>query len=347
MSSSYEDDVIRCGDGSISKGYYTITCNTTNTNIFDFGNDGRNNLSLMTLLPGEGFGYKITTKFVKKCTGTFDADLWNHYYNNEIKYYQNASKESEEWFSRNNAIKKLKEIANEFSNWEAKIEDNPTIEVSIDTSPKIVVKNFTSRVINNGTFVKKNGKKHQLSDGTVIYDFEINSSTPREIEYIPPKVELDAKTGQVATTVTTNKVNGGNKIYTDLNVKPGTYNIDIKVNNVKSMKTVSNNKCAINFLDKKDLLYRIIDVTNPFISEDYEKGSNWKNNQFDYTQVIDKDIWSKNGLYVFNLLKETIQALQKSNGNNIDKYLGTCNLPNNAMDEVTKKICNIINSAKK
>ena len=243
----------------------------------------------------------------------------------------------------------LKNIAKAFNDWTSTINDVPSVEMTINTNPKIVVNNFVSNIVNTGEASSKEiTKTHTLRDGTKVYDFKIsNQSNPRKIEYVTPVTELDAISGKVATSATTSRISGGNKIYTDLDVKPGSYRVDIKVNNIPASKTVTNDKCILNILDGKNLLYRIIDVTNPFISDDYKKGENWENGQFDYTQIIDKDIWSKNGLYVFDLLKETLQALKKSNGGNIDKYLGTCNLPNNAMDEVTKMICGIINNAQK
>ena len=347
---SSEDGSVRCGDLPES-GFYTIDCKSNFSNAFDFGNDGMNGTNLISLYSGQGFGSKIETTYVKECIGTFNAEVWNKAYDIVVSNRDKESKGSKEWNKQNNIVNELKGYITSFNESfnEGKNDLNtiPTVEVTINTNPKISVKNFTYKVIEEGN---DSGNKtiistETLRDGSKVYNFKYsNAKNPRKIEYYPPETKFDSISGKIATSSTIKNVSGGNKIYTDLDAVPGIYDIELKVNDANNQKIIYNNKCSLNII-KKDLLYRIIDVINPFVNASYKKGDNWVNDNYDYTNVISKDTWSGNGLYIFDLTKDIISALKEDNIGDVNKYLGTCSLPDNQKKEVIKKICNIINSA--
>ena len=95
------------------------------------------------------------------------------------------------------------------------------------------------------------------------------------------------------------------------------------------------------YTDLQEIKYRPIDINNPFINDSWEKGENWVNSQYDYTGIIDKDIWNKRALYNINLSKDDISAIKKSNYNNrgYNPYLGLCDKQDDKLkDSITKNV---------
>ncbi len=178
-----------------------------------------------------------------------------------------------------------------------------------------------------------------------------NEKNPRIIKFIPQSAYIDEYLGLDISDSEDNTIDGGNKIYIDYNVDPTEdgkpYNMIINVTGLGSNKSsVINNKCDIN-IGNKELLYRPIDVSNPFISAKWNIGENWLNERFSFTNTIKSDTWSLNKMYDVSLSNEDINNIKESNKSNKDKYpyLGLCDRINGAMqDNVTKKLCEMIKS---
>lgn len=109
---------------------------------------------------------------------------------------------------------------------------------------------------------------------------------------------------------------------------------------------VTNNNCSPK-LYNVDRNYRIVDTADPFIQNENnvkrQISSNWRNKLFDFVNVIESNIWSKQPLYTIPLTADEIAAIKKSNNSNALAYYGLCRT-GAEKDNVTKKICGIINS---
>ena len=336
---THNADTIKC-DTSVSEGVYSIDCETEISTTFDMGNDNSLNTGVLSIYPGQGFGYKVKASIVKKCTGKFDADSWNTMYDTIKKKRDKETVNSKEWYKQNNKLEDLNNVVEYFQNWKTEVKDEPKISVKVFTNPVINISSFTSKLIQDGNSssnLKKATKPLKLSNGKTIYEFTYsNASNPRIIEYEPPEVVFDKNVGTVSSSSAGNVVKGGNKIYTDMSIKPGTYKMTIIVSGVQG-ETLKNENCSFKVLDEKDITYRIVDVSNPFINKDYQKGNNWLNGTYNFTGVIDKNIWSKKSLYEVDLPSSEISNIQKSNKHN--SKIANCDEKNK--DATTKKICDI------
>ena len=149
-----------------------------------------------------------------------------------------------------------------------------------------------------------------------------------------------------------NTIDGGNKIYTDMATdvtnENTSYPINITIGGLGSNdSSVTNDKCNLKIIESK-YIYRPIDVSNPFISNSWQKGKNWVNETFDFTKVINKDTWQDNSKRkVITLTAKDIAKLKESNAkawqDTNSPYLGLCiSQEETLQDEITKKLCSII-----
>ena len=166
----------------------------------------------------------------------------------------------------------------------------------------------------------------------------------KHVNLYPESVTIDKTSGDV-TNKATNVLEGGNKIYIDNDAKAQTIPLSIVVTELARNKSkITNNACSIKISDL-NLLYRPIDITNPFISDSWEKGENWINSVYDFTSTIHSNVWSGNSLYKIKLSADMVNEIQKSNKvNKSDSpYLGLCDKYDNVYpDDATKYLCSII-----
>ena len=169
--------------------------------------------------------------------------------------------------------------------------DNESGDISlnyqINAKPANSNANFVLNVINEGKG-QYYGKSSDPNNPTN-YTWS-NKNNPRIVKLTLPKVYFDKETGKTPP-VTKNVIDGGNKLYIDYNTDPGTYNINVKVSGV-GCSSINNDKCSIT-VKENEILYRPIDLSNPFINNKWTPGSNWVNNKFDFRNIIHSDIWSK------------------------------------------------------
>ena len=161
----------------------------------------------------------------------------------------------------------------------------------------------------------------------------------------PPEVYIDKTTGNIVNT-NTNAVSGGNYFLTDLKSDIGKYDINITVSSLGASKnsTITNDQCDLGLFDN-DIIYRIVDVKNPFNVASITPGANWSNSKYDFENTIKENTWSLESLYKFILSPDDIANIKSSNSmyNGSDAYLGVCNTSASTQDSITKKICEIIN----
>lgn len=330
------------------KGFYEITCTTTVKPTFDLDDDRIAN-SELTILKGQGFGFGIRLEVIKTCEGKFNSNVWNSVYN----IYKNQNgKSEEEAESFKNIISRLEEKVTEFNNWN--LDDKfeiPDIELKLLTNPNVNINKMNYEIVSNGVVKKIPTATLELASGTTVDNFKYtNEDKPRYIMYFPPKVYLDKITGGI-TTNKNNVIDGGYKVYSELNTEVKNANpIEITISNLEDNKVITNNKCLINIVEPKSL-YRIVDVNNPFVNSSRDKPKNWLNGSVDYTTIIDGMTesghnrlvdYKKNPLYTFNLKKSEIEELKHNNEENGNDYLGTCS--GEVKNPINIKICEIINA---
>ena len=283
--------------------FYTIKCDNTITTKFDNGDDGNKITTTNEIYVGQGFKYGITVNTKRKCEARFYVDNWKKAY----EYNQNWINQLNADLKKTSKSSEKKEINSLIKTYEKKINDlknmvktyrnyNVTkgydeatalsIDYKISNKPSNVTSNFETVVIKEVNGKKSNEKKVKLNISGVTdpYDYDWNSE--REIKLIPAKVYINKDTGKPDSS----GIDGGNKVYVDYYIDKGTYTMNIKVSNVGGNNTINNNKCKLKIKDQ-ELLYRPIDLSNPFISEKWTPGSNWVNDLFDFSKIIDSDIW--------------------------------------------------------
>jgi len=178
-----------------------------------------------------------------------------------------------------------------------------------------------------------------------------NENDPRVLKFIPSNAYLDKYLGLSISTTDNDTINGGNKIYVDYKIDSTTnskpYNMTINVTGLGSNRSsVINAKCDLK-IGGEELLYRPIDVSNPFINSKWNIGENWLNSKYSFTNTIKSNIWAMNKLYDIKLSNEDIASLKESNRTYKDKYpyLGLCERMNTPLqDNITKRLCGIIKS---
>ena len=294
-------------DGMSCKGnpYYTISCtNKTSTN-FDLGDDGIIT-STNNLLVGQGFKYGITAKVVRTCDGKFDGELWQKAYEYVSNVIKKAKKEKDKAskselkkiesliIENQNKQKKLKELVTAYNNYD--LNKGTSITSKINLSYKVNGKTQTLTTELISTDIQKGvGKKKDKGEVnlnvkglTNPHNYSwTNESKPTIVKLIPPKKYMD-NNGKIASS----GIDAGNKIYVDYYTEPKTYPLNIKANGIGGNIVIENNKCNIKVVDQ-EIIYRPIDISNPFISKDWIPGINWINDLFDFKNIIRSDIWSK------------------------------------------------------
>ena len=307
-NSCEDSSVIKYKDGKSCSGtaFYNIDCDNVVTTKFDYGDD--NTGIINTIYAGQGFKYGITITSEKTCKATFNKTNWTNAYNiisNKIKQANNDLKSvsGKNKTAVESEIKRLqqkqnelKEIVNSYNSYNPVTSSNEGATISlvykVNKKTTETTANLQKTIISEGTGKRTNNSQVDLGI-TKVYNYTwTNKNNPRKVKLILPRTYINQNTGAVDK----NGVDGGNKLYTDYKTDPNTYNMNIKVSGVGCNGSVSNDKCNV-IVKEQDILYRPIDVSNPFINNKWTPGSNWINNQFDFRSVIHDDVWLDDECY--------------------------------------------------
>ena len=165
-----------------------------------------------------------------------------------------------------------------------------------------------------------------------------------------PIAYIDKATGVVTDQKT--GIIGGNKLYTKGSAKKGENNMAITLYSPSnaviedSYAKITNNKCKLKIVIP-DVKYRPMNVANPFINNEYEKGHNWVNEHYDFTKIIEPDIWTRSPETVVDLKASDIVELQSNNASYIKSgnspYYGLCNTKIIQNDNLAKQLCEKLN----
>ncbi len=324
--------------------FYDISCSNTVNVKYIPGFTG----NAITLKKGQGFGFEIELTTTKICHGSFNESAWNEAYDRANSLIERAkkAKDNKEKAFYEDLKNEIVKIATAYNNWSisdkvgsdamASIEYNYFDEGAPDNirfSDNFEEKNKTSHITE-----KSLTNKRKLKNNVEVYDFS-NNKIETTVIFQPKEVLLD-KRGGVITTSKTNSISAGNKFFTSMKTKTGSYPMRISVNNIGGINnfTLVNDKCSFNILGGEDIRYRIIDVADPFINNTVV-GENWENDDYSFKPIIKSDVWGTKGLYIFNFNGEQMSLIKSDNKLDKDSYLGTCFKDETMMSEINKVIC--------
>ena len=140
-----------------------------------------------------------------------------------------------------------------------------------------------------------------------------------------------------------NVLDGGNKVYLDTKTSAQTIKLEILVSNLaRNGSTIYNDKCELK-IDDVDLLYRPVELKNPFINKEWKIGQNWLNSTYDLRNTIHANTWSQSPIYEIEIPKNMVNTIKNSNRNNDSAYLGVCDKVDSTFrDAGTDYICSFI-----
>lgn len=365
-------DGSKCKGVSNPKPFYTISCKTSAIISYDHGDDNYSSAtekigSINVLYPGRGFKFGITVQTLRRCDASFDANTWLAAYkitednirdaNSKLR---NSGLDDDNKRAYNSLINKmlnlqdrLKKVVNAYNNYDfandPKESGTLSLAYKVDDKDETLNKTLTAVLISSGSgdYVSKSNS-HILNVSGLTNPFDYtwsNESHPRTVKLMPPKTYLDRSSGKETTDTTA--LDGGNKIYIDTKATPtgkdSYYQMTINLSGIVNDSTAENTFCYM-AIPGTSILYRPIDVANPFINASWKPGENWINKKYDFRKVIHATTWSEGSLYTIGLSKDDITSLQNSNKNHSGSspYLGLCErYDEGVLDDVTKQICNI------
>lgn len=356
------NDEVTCGS------FYEIKCSPVNITLgFDKNSTGF--LDNTKIKAGLGFNYSIPITLNKTCTGKFYSVKWQESYKNASEYLRRAKlvNNSKEISYYQNIQNQILDIAKNYNTMVSKYLGNDNLsndsftgnmKIYYTLDGKAKTKDY-SMISSSIDFNKKEDSKSsivsKLTDNLSVKDFKVSISESLSLSPITAYINKSDGTITYDKPINLNDyIISTNKVYTDFNWDDGISKIETTIyynNNGKQISKIVNDKCKLNVYSDK-FNYRIIDVSNPFVNNTREISKNWLNNLYNYTGVINKNTWSNNSLYTFNLSKSSIRDIQESNYEINDKnyikntnaYLGTCDNSSKNVNGTIKNICDIINS---
>ncbi len=333
------------GEGTI-KGTYTKKCDTIyeikceekiNTKfdgpVLDSSLKETNNAYLY---PGTGFKYKFSAVSTMSCTGNFDNNRYavvEKYIKNYVSTIGGGSSSGsldEKFYT--NALNGLEEIKKSYTDWKLKYDSNATVTIHDtinggqnreavtlkDVNGSITKLEPTCGELPNGqtrnfnyvekNYIEKEMPKAYLKKGKVIY--EVGEGIPcANCSYIGKKYFVDDNYG-----------------YTDTDKYDYNYVVEassLGYGGYGSDKTV----CTLGLINNK-LIYRHIDLNDPFLQKTTpgrEIGYNWSNSKYNFTKIINPNVWSEQSMYKsVNLTPDTNESIKSTTKNNANYYVGAC-----------------------
>lgn len=316
----------------INTSFYSISCEREINTNFDYGDDNdTKTVRELYRGQGFKFGINVTTKvrcdgnFYKDRWKNVYNKLWNKIENVESGLVNacndfneagltrcenyingmhfNREDTKKDVFTLLTIIRELVEIVDTYNNYAPNMEYNEGAKINFNytingkQSTKVVDEVFNKNVVSEGVYKTTSESTVNLGVPGITNPknyVKSNYGQPRVIKFTFNDVYLDKTDGSIKVNPK-EKLDGGNKIYIDYNADVQTISINspgiVVTGLAGNNSSVTDNKCTIKIKDK-DIIYRPIDVSNPFINNKWTPGENWINSQFDFRGVIHSDIWS-------------------------------------------------------
>ena len=239
----------------------------------------------------------------------YDYNGWDNYIKNVLKPKKESAKS--ELYKLWRIIEELKDIVDNYNKYEPNVEYNEeaTLDFTYKVGGKVVRLStqspnqsvFERSILSEGTYASKYENVVNLGVKGVTNPknyLRSSKSNPRIVKLTPKNVYINTNTTNIQTDAK-NAISGGNKIYIDYATDtPQTITpINITVTGLAgNNSTINNNQCTLKVRDM-EIIYRPIDVSNPFINNTWTPGKNWLNSQFDFRNIIHSNIWSTSDYY--------------------------------------------------
>ena len=376
-------EIANAGQECVGTKFYEITCNQKISALFDYDDDDMDailknpsldvgNISNLNLMAGQGFGFSTLVTTYKECNGKFDSKAWKVSYDNAMRKLSTVPETDEDidiQRRRNELIKlveDIKQIVIDYNEYLPEDNDGEELKLSytykVGRDVKTPSYTFEKEVINEGkgTFKYDDINNHPSNSDKYNLDLKIsgltnprnykwsNQSNKRKVILRPERAYINAQTGDV-TTVSENTLDGGKRIYTNRDITPGVYNLKIELGGLGGNGSIIKNidNCSVT-IREETIQYRPVDVSNPFINNEREKGENWYNDFYNYTATINTGTWGVEPRKVINITTDDFAEIRASNRknsknnekNNIaNEYLGTCRENDKWQDDF---VCSLI-----
>ena len=271
---------------------------------------------------------KIMNKMEKVVSRKGGSDTAYRAYkeNNYIKYEnfikQLQKEDGEDWYKAHKATyaeiyelytiaRSIEEIVNEYNAFKVPEDTAATATLNMSYSSNKSKSNTTynytlvsdkeectpvKKVSETHNSITSNGKRgaswlEAPSNYTQIYHKIVN--------LYPQNASINKKNGEAIydnTNTSITVLDGGNKIYLGNGTNAQDIPISITVSGLaRNGSTVTNDKCSIKVTDRS-MLYRPIELKNPFINTSWQKGENWINSLYDFTGTIHANTWSQKSM---------------------------------------------------
>ena len=284
-----------------------------------------------------------------------NATAFNNYANNLVKNSNAPSSTVSRLIELYKKARNIEGLVDDYNGYKIKENSNPSTTLEVTYLDKGKNKNITAKYqfeseLADCNPVKKVTKTHsdiKKSASWLTPPQNYTETYTRSVNLYPASVLINKATGEILdkNTTETNVLDGGNKVYISSSAAAQTIPLNITISGLaRNNSKVVNNKCSLK-LSERDLTYRPIDVTNPFIDSSWKKGENWVNTLYDFTKTIHANTWSEKSTYTIDLSASMISALKTSNAKNqnSDPYLGLCNRQKYELqDAVTRQLCSLL-----
>lgn len=317
---SFSDDTTEsCDVETGTNNYYKVVCDE------DLSVD-MNPSMLNTIDLGSGFDYKIKVSTKRTCKGTFNATEFLKAYNNLQDNINNLEKYSTEWYNNRNKASDLQMVLLTYNNWSGGNYTLSSVRATLKDNQLGTTVNLVTSSTSNSTPTKKIDKEHELNITGYKNPVDFTYTETLEKEFKLPEAYFDNSTKKINYSYCSGCVQLGNKYYISNNLKYNNtdYKYKVTVSNLGFDKkwTASTNNCSLRVIANESF-YRPIDNADPFISSntDRETGKNWSNDTFDFTSIIESDVWEQEPAYEMSISKNNIENIRENNS--ADAFIGT------------------------
>ncbi len=332
--------------------YYTKKCSESDFKA-SFKINNLVNETRFYLRNGGGFEVNGTVSTKLECEYTFDIEHFKKDYNDVVYNLNVLDNGSREWYSNNLIKEKLENIFINYSNqtsditsWNSEYDFtkiNATVKVDGNEVSKLTVE--TNDIVNekidlNGDMVNEENfcitgndnkiEKLSINSREYVINTNVKCGENWNVVLSLPEMCLNMANGEMTSCTASNVLVGGKKYYVPRNKTSG--NITLEVSNLGYDGNFKMNltKCAYSSGTERKVIFRQIDITDPFLSEYSNNrrviGRNYYNNKYNFVNIIKSDIWQELYQFKYSLSKVNIENIKKntlSDSERVSSYLGS------------------------
>lgn len=291
-----------------------------------------------------GFGFPITIDLSTniKCTYEFKSEAFKNDYNDLNTCMQTNQEDTPEYASCYKKKEQMEKIVNNYIN----LVGNSTkkglnLEEYITDFENIngnLVLNYNDKTSDSLTFITSNFLKNiecssetsttLINNKTVYTNFSCTLNMSKKLEL--DDACLDMKTGN-KTTCNNSTLSGGKLYYMDLDKKSASIHINIYNTGYMGNVGVSLQNCSASQSVDYNIVYRQIDLNDPFLEDDKERtiGQNYLNSTYNFTKIIndtkrtDGTTWENKFNYLYQISKVNVLNIRENtNEEGVSSYLG-------------------------